>query len=1009
MMTLAARLLTAMGLLPLVVAAAPAAPPAPSPAAVAAYSSASELQNRGMYDLAAAEWQTLLDENPTDALAARAYYNLGVCRFQTGAYADAAKAFDQATSAPGASAIADAAWANLGIARYNHAGSLAGAAAKPSDVYRQAISAFDQVLKEFPASSQTARARYYRAESLTALGRFDRAISDYRSVLATPEAEPMHVGARLGLAAAQLELEQPQQVETSLAPLFGESLTDESESEAYRLRGEARLATGAAAEAAEDFEHAAGLVNRSAAAELKRRQAYARYAAGQYGQAAQLYQDTGRPLTAGKCWLMAEQPTKAVQSLQPIWQSESSRNRAEAAHWLVQAYRKQQLWPDAAAVARQALDLEAAGPWRAPLRLALADSLYEQPQQRNEALAVYRELSTDAPDSPEGQRASYLAAHTALELKQHRVAIQFAEQFLKLQPNDALAPEARLIIAEAATQLGDTDLAIWQLEQLVASHAKDPRNADWTLRLGRLLSKQKRWADVTQLLAPRVATLAADPRADALELLAAAHREQGDTQAAEHTLTQLAAPDSDSDRAAVALYDRAELRSASNRPQEAAADFARVADRYPQHALAPYALYNLALVQKGAGDLQRAEASINRLLQNYQQGPLGRARFLLAGIRLSQQRPEDALALLDQADADPADLLYAKAAATQQAEQHDRAAQLLEQWLQQHDGRQLSDQVITDLAWLYQHRTNQSDRALALYDQLTDQHPQSPLTPAAYLNAGDLLFEKGSYQQAVERLAKVGGAQHASRATRASAAHLLGWCYFKLDQHEQALAAFQQQLEVDATGPLAFEARVMVGECLFSLGHNARALTAYRAAREQAPTEDAGGRALEWLHAGQAAATEGEWEESLDWLERASRANPTQSLERQIGYERGWAFMNLDRLDEAGKQFQSIASSGADVLAARAQFMQGEVQFAQKQHRAAVRTYFRVAYGYGGRDAAAAYHPWQAESLFEAARCLELEGRRKQAAELYAELLERFPDSKKAALARNRLQPTGSR
>ncbi len=79
--------------------------------------------------------------------------------------------------------------------------------------------------------------------------------------------------------------------------------------------------------------------------------------------------------------------------------------------------------------------------------------------------------------------------------------------------------------------------------------------------------------------------------------------------------------------------------------------------------------------------------------------------------------------------------------------------------------------------------------------------------------------------------------------------------------------------------------------------------------------------------------------------------------------------------------------------------MLGEMQFAAKEYDEAVRTFFAVAYGYGGREAPVDYHPWQAESLFEAARCLDQLGKPGAAAKLCRECVERFPKSPKRAHA----------
>ena len=49
--------------------------------------------------------------------------------------------------------------------------------------------------------------------------------------------------------------------------------------------------------------------------------------------------------------------------------------------------------------------------------------------------------------------------------------------------------------------------------------------------------------------------------------------------------------------------------------------------------------------------------------------------------------------------------------------------------------------------------------------------------------------------------------------------------------------------------------------------------------------------------------------------------------------------------------------------------MIGEIQFQQKRHAEAVKSFFRVVYGY-------AYPQWQAEACYEAARCFEVLGKK---------------------------------
>jgi hypothetical protein len=93
----------------------------------------------------------------------------------------------------------------------------------------------------------------------------------------------------------------------------------------------------------------------------------------------------------------------------------------------------------------------------------------------------------------------------------------------------------------------------------------------------------------------------------------------------------------------------------------------------------------------------------------------------------------------------------------------------------------------------------------------------------------------------------------------------------------------------------------------------------------------------------------------------------------------------------------------------------GEVLFEQGNHKDAVRNFFLVAYGFSDSGAPETIRGWQAAALFESGRCFEVLATRadakseagmkylEQAKKLYAELLEKYPKSDKADLAKRRL------
>ena len=76
--------------------------------------------------------------------------------------------------------------------------------------------------------------------------------------------------------------------------------------------------------------------------------------------------------------------------------------------------------------------------------------------------------------------------------------------------------------------------------------------------------------------------------------------------------------------------------------------------------------------------------------------------------------------------------------------------------------------------------------------------------------------------------------------------------------------------------------------------------------------------------------------------------------------------------------------------------MIGEIQFAAKQHAEAVKSYFKVIYGYS-------VPRWQSEATYEAGRCFEVLGKPTQAVKMYEELVAKFPNAETAPTAKERL------
>jgi TolA-binding protein len=211
-------------------------------------------------------------------------------------------------------------------------------------------------------------------------------------------------------------------------------------------------------------------------------------------------------------------------------------------------------------------------------------------------------------------------------------------------------------------------------------------------------------------------------------------------------------------------------------------------------------------------------------------------------------------------------------------------------------------------------------------------------------------------------------------------------------------------VKLHPTGSLVADGQAMLGESLFQSGDHAAAaqpLAAAIADPAKLSSDDLRGLAL--IRAGECAALRRDWPKSLDLAERLIRTQPQSPSLPQARYAAAWARQNMGKLDEALAAYRDLADGGRTEIAARARLMEGEVLFEQERHKDAIKAFFKVAYGFGDRESPPAFRPWQAQATFEAGRCFEALGDRDQAAKLYAELIDRHPDSAQTPAARQRL------
>jgi TolA-binding protein len=299
----------------------------------------------------------------------------------------------------------------------------------------------------------------------------------------------------------------------------------------------------------------------------------------------------------------------------------------------------------------------------------------------------------------------------------------------------------------------------------------------------------------------------------------------------------------------------------------------------------------------------------------------------------------------------------------------------------------------------------QEDAAAETFARLAKAHPDSPLAPESSYRAGEQEYQAKRYSQAAEAydraMRKAGKSDLGEKA-----AYKLAWAYFQEGRFDRAQQSFDYLIGAFPAGPHLDDAQFMAAECLFKQGKFEPAFAAYQKfVAHPSSNKDSQIRAL--LHAGQSAAQLRKWADGVRLLERAATEFPDDPNSAEVSYELAACKQNLGDEPAAYRLYEKAAEADREV-GARARFMMGEILFGKKDFHEGVKQFMKVAYGYGYPSAPDAIKKWQADAMFESGRCFENMRQLDQAKKSYTEVIEKYPQSPRAAAAKARLEALGS-
>lgn len=420
------------------------------------------------------------------------------------------------------------------------------------------------------------------------------------------------------------------------------------------------------------------------------------------------------------------------------------------------------------------------------------------------------------------------------------------------------------------------------------------------------------------------------------------------------------------------------------KPDEAAKQFGTVADKEPKHELAPDARLQQGMVLLGQEKFAEAQAALQKFTASYpSDAKLDQATFYLGKAMSEQEQWNPALAQ------------YAKLAAMAKSE--------------------LRDNALYESAWA-EKGAGRSDKAMVHYKAMIAGFPQSDLFAPANFELAELEFEaaeKGAaaqYTAAITRLtalvAKTKDPQLLSRAN-----YRLGWCQFNKEAYALAAKAFETVLAGEPPKEIVLPAAYQAGEARLRLKEFKEAMAAYTKAVAAEPSDKKLHEQAQ-LRLGESQGLTAAWAASETTYKGFIAKSPQHELIRKAHLGLGWALENQKKYPVAIASYQKVVADGEpDEDGARAQFQIGECHLAQKQYDLAIKEFVGVLVGYGHKE-------WNSKATLEMGHALdqqavelkaagkaeEADTKVKQARERYQEVVDKFPDSDAATVAKARLK-----
>lgn len=1005
------------------------------------YLSANGFLNRGLYELAAADYRTFLSSQEDHQKAPVARYGLAVCLFRMGKYKDAAGEFATLRK-------------RRKFAYAAEVSTILGQCHLALDQYAAAAGAFERVVERHEKHNLADDAAAGWAEALYLDGKYDEAVARSREFVSRWPGSPLRERTEFHWALALVAKRDYAAAAKRLGRFIRKYESGAFGEQATLLLAQCYHRTNALDEAQEYYGRVLkqddsryvpdAMVGLAGLLQQKRHFA----AAGELlDRFLKRFGDSPLVATArlhrGRSWFEAGKYDKAAEQ---FTQSAKSKGAAQdaAAYWLAKCDLRTEKYVEAADRLRAAIAEFPKSDLAAEMNYDLTVALVQagQDEAAGKALAAFRSKFPKHGMAADALQLQALAEHRR---KRYDRSLELCRTFLSEHASHALAPRVAFLAAENQFLSGDFAAAIKEYRRFLGRYPKDSQALRAKYRLGMAYYRTGKLNAAKPLLAEAAGAAEQDSAfRSSLLALGDLHFRRGEWKQAERRLGAYLAGGLDAAGAddallklglamqrqerqedalrayerviegfeksvhrVQALFERGQALLALDRTDEAAKAFARVLEEGGDSKFAPYARNHLGAIALRDKNYELAIQQFDGALASANDKSVSaEALFQRGQALMATSRFEDAektyAEFLDQhgSHVHAPRAMGQRAIALARQDRHKDAIRAIQQ-----AERKLSDADATlrrnlqyEKAWCLR-KLEKSAEAGEVYRALLAEGTEDTLTVHAILELAEIESEAKRHKQAavlLKRLRDIAGkrGETVPSKVREQSTYRLAASEFELGNHEQASDLFGELVRDFPESELMASASFLCGEALFKQGKHARAVKHLVRVVERFKGDPTYGPAL--LRLGECLATQQKWARSEQvFNEHLERFGDSEHW-FQARFGVGWAHENQGRFDDAIKAYEQVVARHKGPTAARAQFQIGECLFAKKQYKDAVRELLRV-------DILYAYPQWSAAALFEAGRCFEMLNKPAEARRQFSAVIEKHKDSRWAAMATQRL------